>query len=114
MQILPIDLNGLVAVILGISVVLIPVIGLTARYALKPFVETLARFFDNRELGETVQILERRMGLLEHQLDSMDASLKQLVEVTDFHRALGSPGGPGTAPGAGPPAQGSAGSDAGA
>ena len=39
MQIAPIDLTALVATILGISIVLVPVIGLTARFALAPTVE---------------------------------------------------------------------------
>jgi hypothetical protein len=34
--ILPIDLTALLAVFMGISIVLIPVLGITARFALKP------------------------------------------------------------------------------
>lgn len=99
MQILPIDVTSLVAVILGISVVLIPVVGLTARYALKPFVETLGRFFDHRELDENVQILERRMALLEQQIEAMDGTVRRLTEVTDFHRQLEAGANPGAAGG---------------
>jgi len=98
-QILPIDLTSLVAVILGISVVLIPVAGLTARYAFKPFVETLGRFFDHRELDENVQILERRMALLEQHIEALDGTVRRLGEVTDFHRALEA--GPDTGPSGG-------------
>ena len=65
MQITPIDLTELVATILGISIILIPVIGITARFALKPTVEAMSRFFDHKGLGENVQILERRMALQE-------------------------------------------------
>lgn len=91
MQILPIDLTSLVAVILGISIVLIPVIGLTARFALKPMVEALARVFENRELDESLRILERRLELQEHQLEAMQASLRQLSEARDFDRQLAAP-----------------------
>jgi hypothetical protein len=90
MQILPIDLTSLVAVILGISIVLVPVIGLTARFALKPTVEALGRFFDHKGLDESVHILERRMALMEQQIESLDASVKRLAEVTEFHNQLGS------------------------
>ena len=38
MQMLPIDLTEIVAIVLGISIVLVPVIGLTARFALGPAV----------------------------------------------------------------------------
>jgi hypothetical protein len=88
MQILPIDVVGLVATILGISIVLIPVIGLTARFALKPTVEALGRFFEHKGLDESVHILERRMALMEQQLESIGDSVQRLAEVSEFHRAL--------------------------
>ena len=65
MQIEPIDLTAVISVIMGISVVLIPVIGLTARFALKPTVEALTRVFESRSTNEAIQILERRVSLLE-------------------------------------------------
>ncbi len=92
MQILPIDLTALVAVIMGVSIVLVPVIGLTARFALKPTVEALGRFFDHKGLDESVHIMERRMALMEQQIESMEASVKRLTEVTEFHNALGAGG----------------------
>ena len=94
MQILPIDVTALVSVILGISVVLVPVIGLTARFALKPAVEAIARLFESRELDETVRILERRVELQEHQLESLQASVQQLSEARDFDRQLAAPRAP--------------------
>ena len=42
--VLPIDLTAIVAIVMGMLVVLIPVAGLTARFALKPVVEALARY----------------------------------------------------------------------
>jgi len=63
MQVLPVDLVALVSVILGISVVLVPVIGLTARFALKPVVEALGRVFESRSSDESLRVLERRMEL---------------------------------------------------
>lgn len=91
MQILPIDLTALVAVVLGISVVLVPVIGLTARFALKPAVEALARLSWNRELDETVRILERRVELQEHQLEALQTAVQRLTEARDFDRQLAAP-----------------------
>ncbi len=88
MQIVPVDLVGLVAVIMGTSIVLIPVIGLTARFALKPTVEALSRFFDHKGLDETVHILERRMALMEQQVESMEGSVRRLAEISEFHHAL--------------------------
>jgi hypothetical protein len=88
MQIVPIDLTALVATIMGISIVLIPVIGITARLALKPTVEALSKFLHTRELDESVNILERRMALMENQLESIEGSVRRLAEVSEFHRAL--------------------------
>ena len=88
MQIVPIDLTALIATIMGISIVLIPVIGITARFALKPTVEALSRFLHTKELDESVNILERRMSLVENQLESMESSLRRIADVTEFHRAL--------------------------
>jgi hypothetical protein len=87
-QILPIDIVSLVAVFMGISIILIPVIGLTARFALKPTVDALTRFFDHRSLDESVHILERRMALMEQQIEAMESSVRQLAEVSEFHQAL--------------------------
>ncbi len=91
MQILPIDITGLVAVILGISIFLVPVIGLTARFALKPTVEALSRFFEHKGLDETVQILERRMALMEQQMEALESGVKRIEEAEDFRRALDAP-----------------------
>jgi hypothetical protein len=91
MQILPVDIVALVSVILGISVVLVPVIGVTARFALKPVVEALAKVFEARELDESVKILERRVELQDHQIESLQDSLKQLAEAREFDRQLAAP-----------------------
>lgn len=90
MQVLPVDIVALVAVFMGISIVLIPVIGITARFALKPTVEALARLFEHKGLEDTVGVMERRMALLESQMESIDHSVKQISEAVDFHRALAS------------------------
>ncbi len=88
MQVLPIDIVGLVAVIMGISVVLIPVMGLTARYALKPVVEVMDQYLRSKDTKESVQIVERRLALLEQHLDDMQGSLGRLVEVSEFDAQL--------------------------
>ncbi|NJD20307.1 MAG: hypothetical protein FIA95_13630 [Gemmatimonadetes bacterium] len=90
MDVLPVDLTALLAVFMGISIVLVPVIGITARFALKPTVEALARLFERRGIEDTVALLERRMALLEQQMESLDTSVKRLAEVAEFHRALSS------------------------
>lgn len=107
MQVLPIDLTAVIATIMGISIVLVPVIGLTARFALKPLAESLGRLLQSRNAEESVRILERRMALLEQQIESMDGTLQRVAEAAEFHRDLRGPApdslsaprpGPGTPP----------------
>jgi hypothetical protein len=88
MPVEPIDLTEVIAVIMGISVVLIPIIGLTARFALKPTVEALSRIFEGRGRDETVQILERRIALLESQVEVMESSVRRVEEGARFDAQL--------------------------
>jgi hypothetical protein len=92
MEVMPVDLTAIVAIVMGISVILVPVIGLTARFALKPLVESLGHFFQSRNVEESVRILERRMGLLEQHLETMETTLLRLSEAAEFHRDLRSGG----------------------
>ena len=87
----PIDLVALISVIMGISIVLIPVIGLTARFALKPTVEALGRFFEARGTEESIALMERRMALLEQHVEVLESSLHRIEEVSDFHAQLKAP-----------------------
>jgi hypothetical protein len=91
MEVQPVDLVALIGTILGISIVLVPVIGLTARFAFKPVVEALARVFESRSVDETVRILERRVELQEQQLEALQASVDKLSEAQDFDRQLAAP-----------------------
>lgn len=88
MQVLPIDLTAIISVVLGMMVVLIPVAGLTARFALKPTVEALGQFFESKGKDEAVQLLERRCALLEQQVEAMEHQVMRLQETSDFDRAL--------------------------
>ncbi len=89
--ILPIDVTALLSVFMGISIVLIPVLGITARFALKPTVEALSRFFDKKGSNEAVSILERRMAFMEQQLESIKRNVQRLMETADFDRKLAAP-----------------------
>jgi hypothetical protein len=87
MQISP-QLIGLTAVVMGSLCVIIPIAGITARIALKPIVEAMARYRELKGADDTVSMLERRMSLMEEQLHGMDRSLRLLVEDSDFRRRL--------------------------
>jgi hypothetical protein len=91
MQILPVDLVALAAVILGTSIVLVPVVGLTARFAFKPAAEALAKLLETRQLDETVRLLERRMELQEREIEALTTSLQQIADAREFDRRLAAP-----------------------
>jgi hypothetical protein len=88
MDVLPVDLVALVSAIMGISIILFPVIGLTIRFALKPTAEALGRFFEHKGVDDSIQIMDRRMALMEQQIQTLESSITQLVEVTEFHNQL--------------------------
>ncbi len=88
MELLPINLTELVAIVLGMSIVLIPIAGLTARFALKPLVDSLSQVNASRGVEEAVTLGERRIALLEQQVEMMETAVRDLEAARDFHRAL--------------------------
>lgn len=88
MDILPVDLTALVAVIMGTSIVLIPVAGMTIRFALKPLVESLSRGWEHKGLEDTVAVSERRIAFLEQQVESLEGTVRHLEEAQHFDRQL--------------------------
>lgn len=84
------DLTGLVAVTLGIMIVLVPVVGVTARFALKPIVEAFARMKEIQGQEQKVALMEQRIALLEEHIHSVDRNLSALQEDADFRRQLDS------------------------
>jgi hypothetical protein len=90
---MPVDVTGLVATIGGLLIVLIPVAGLTARFALKPIVEAIFNARENSAGAREAAILEKRVALLEQQLHSIEGSMERLAEDTEFRRQLEAPHG---------------------
>lgn len=76
------------AIFLGMMVVLIPIAGLTARFALKPLMEALRSYRELQGDNQAQQLVERRVALMEEQMHSMDRSLRELLEESEFRRDL--------------------------
>lgn len=93
METVPVDIIGLVGTIGGILVVLIPVAGLTARFALKPVVEAIYRAREVQGGGREAAIMEQRVALLEQQLRTLEGSVGRLADDADFRRQLEAPHG---------------------
>ena len=79
---------AMTAIVMGMLTLLIPITGLTARFALKPLMEALAKYRELQGQDQAQQLLERRMALLEEQLHGMDRSIRDLVDESDFRRQL--------------------------
>ncbi|HSL72106.1 MAG TPA: hypothetical protein VK864_17795 [Longimicrobiales bacterium] len=82
------------AVILGSLMFLIPIAGLTARFAIKPIMEAIAK---GREAtaagtGRELSVLEQRVALLEQQYQSLETSVERLSDMKEFDRQLAAPG----------------------
>jgi hypothetical protein len=94
MQVMPVDLTGLVAVVMGTLMFLIPIAGFTLRYAIKPVAEAMARLREGTNDREALALLERRMSLMEqevHGLGGMRDELGRLLEELEFQRQLKAP-----------------------
>jgi hypothetical protein len=94
MQVMPVDLVALTAIILGCLMFLIPIAGLTARFAIRPITEAIAKMNASGAERETVQLLERRVALLEQELHGMSDLRRDLARVRDtleFQKQLSEP-----------------------
>jgi uncharacterized protein YlxW (UPF0749 family) len=80
--------EDIIGIIAGFLIVFVPVVGITARIALKPVVEAIAKLMAARQGTEAMQLLERRVALLEQELQHTRADMQQLSEERDFYRKL--------------------------
>lgn len=86
---MPIDWVALIGVTGGILLFLIPVLGITARFALKPIVEA---FQLSRGTGggsaEQLTLLAQQIGAIETRLEAMEHDLQLLAEAREFDEKL--------------------------
>jgi hypothetical protein len=87
----------IVGILMGGLIVLIPVAGLTARFALKPVVEAIIRVRAGQgaNTAEALSLLERRVALLEQQNRELETALERVSAAKDFDRQLAARSGPG-------------------
>lgn len=88
---MPIDWVALAGVIMGTLIVLIPVAGITLRFAMKPISEAVLAFKASQGREEKVEILEKRVALLEQQNENLESELERVVEAVKFHERLEAP-----------------------
>jgi hypothetical protein len=84
------DIVPILAISGSILVVLIPIAGLTARFALKPLIESITDAMRVRQ-GSDVQGMERRMAMLEKELASLRGEVQKVADGAAFDRSLADP-----------------------
>ena len=85
------DFVEIIAVTGGILIVLVPIAGLTARFALKPLIESVTAALRARQVGEVPAGVERRMALLEEEVAALRGELRRVSDGTAFDRSLAGP-----------------------
>jgi hypothetical protein len=80
------ELTGLFAVVFGGSIILVPILALSARFALKPLIEAVVKARERPDAA----LQDRRIALLEAELDQVNTQLRQLQEGEEFRRQLAS------------------------
>jgi hypothetical protein len=70
----PVDLTSLILGILGVCIPLVPVIGFTVRFALKPIVDALAAARQASPAGREVELLAARVRELEDEVSRLKNS----------------------------------------
>jgi hypothetical protein len=83
-------LGGLSILFTGL-VVLVPVLGLTLRFAIKPFFDTWAEIQRNRLNDDHSDLLARQVSLLELELQEVQRTLQSVTDGQDFQRRLADP-----------------------
>ena len=83
-------LGGLTVLFTGL-VVLVPVLGLTLRFAIKPFFDTWAEIQRGRLNGDQTALLARQVSLLETELQDVQRTLQSLNDGQEFQRRLADP-----------------------
>jgi hypothetical protein len=82
---------GGLAVLLSGLVVLIPVFGLTLRFAIKPFFDTWAEIQRSRIGQDNRSLQARQLDVLEAELQQVQSMLRSVVEAQEFQRQLADP-----------------------
>jgi hypothetical protein len=91
-------LATLIAFLVVALIVAIPVLALSIRFAAKPFVEALSKLREvqgkSTASEEAMRLQDRRMNLLESELQHISGTLERLVEAERFHARLEAPRAP--------------------
>ena len=74
--------------------ILVPVVALSARFALKPVMESWMKMRQTLTSGEDKITQDRRIALLEAEMHSLQELVQRQLEARDFEHALKDPNSP--------------------
>ena len=74
--------------------IFVPVLAIAARFALKPVMETWIKLKQSQTTDEEKIMQDRRIALLEAEVNSLQQMVHHQVEARDFERALQVPNKP--------------------
>jgi hypothetical protein len=86
----PMD-EDVLAILMAGLIVFVPVAGITARFALKPLIDSVIRIAEMRRSTEEVRLLERRIALLEQEMNGVKGDMHEISEQKEFLRKLSEP-----------------------
>lgn len=81
-----VDLTALAAIWMGGSVILVPLAGITARYGIRPLLDSVARLRAAGPRAES-EALEGRFAAMERSLDDLARAVDRLAEESRHDRA---------------------------
>lgn len=79
---------AVLAVIFGGITILVPVLALTIRFALRPVIDSWARLKQSPETEQERALVARRLDLLEAELQHVQHSVREVAEAEEFRRQL--------------------------
>ena len=78
----------LFGIFMGSLVVLIPIVGLTVRFAIKPLLDSWARTRQSPLVADHMKVLEKRISFLEQQVEGLEKQNERLLEEAEFRAQL--------------------------
>ena len=81
----------ILAILVGGTAVLVPIVGITARFALKPVIDTYLRARESVGSEQRLALTEQRLALVEEQLHMLEREQERLAAESEFQRQLGAP-----------------------
>lgn len=82
------DSNDIVGLVAVIAIFLVPSLGLTARFALKPIVDSVLRVREALDRQRPTAIEDSRVTALQHEVNDLRETVERLTAAAEFDAQL--------------------------